>query len=412
MNDGNGWTVTNQTDVFAHFSKFEDNGGWGLKVTNGTVFADNFSDFGGNTSGGADAITTSSNFNVWSALIFNGITAGNNAGPAIFQSGWNGSAIANGPTSIENSSIVNGAGLGTSNDLIHLEDVSGVMVSGNTVQCAGSSQCRYGISVINNAGSGSTASVTNNIVTGTFTNTNSAALGNNIPINLGTGANVQFALNNENGTNYASLTHARLLNGNSLFCTNASATVEGCLTLNSGNHLEVLGDPTGNRIDLSPDGGTTLLGFTNTQAIFPNAWTLTWQNSSGVGTGTLTLNGSNNFVWNNGNSGGQINMQIQGTTVMSLSSTGCTGIACGGGGVSSLNSLTGALNITAGSGISVTPSGSSIQITNTGGGSAASVTVGTTTVVSGTNTDVLTDNAGVLGNVAALTRRSTGNPAP
>ena len=38
----------------------------------------------------------------------------------------------------------------------------------------------------------------------------------------------------------------------------------------------------------------------------------------------------------------------------------------GGSGVSSLNSLTGALNITAGSGISVTPSGSSIQITNTG----------------------------------------------
>ncbi len=40
----------------------------------------------------------------------------------------------------------------------------------------------------------------------------------------------------------------------------------------------------------------------------------------------------------------------------------------GGSGVSSLNSLTGSLNITAGSGITVTPSGGNIQIASTGGG--------------------------------------------
>jgi hypothetical protein len=329
LNDGNGWTVTNQTDVFAHFSKFEDNGGWGLKVTNGTVFADTASDFGGNTLGGADAITTSNNFNVWSALIFNGITAGNNAGPAIFQSGWNGSTIANGPTSIQNSSLVNGAGLGTTQDLVHLEDVSGVMFSGNTVQCVGSSQCRYGVSLINNSGSASSGNVTNNIVTGSFTNTNSAVYGNNIPLNLGTTANVQFALNNENGSSYSSITHIRLLNGNPLFCTNSSGTIEPCFYMNSGNSLEIYGDPTANRIDLSPDGGTTLLGFTSTQSLFPNAWALTWKNNSSAFSGTLTLNSSNDFVLNNGNSGRQINFQILGTTVMSLSATGCTGIACG-----------------------------------------------------------------------------------
>lgn len=42
------------------------------------------------------------------------------------------------------------------------------------------------------------------------------------------------------------------------------------------------------------------------------------------------------------------------------------GIGTGSSGVTSLNSLIGALNITAGTGISVTPSGSNIQITNTG----------------------------------------------
>ena len=45
----------------------------------------------------------------------------------------------------------------------------------------------------------------------------------------------------------------------------------------------------------------------------------------------------------------------------------CKSNAGGGSGVSTLNSLTGALNITAGSGITVTPSGSNIQIAATGG---------------------------------------------
>ncbi len=52
-------------------------------------------------------------------------------------------------------------------------------------------------------------------------------------------------------------------------------------------------------------------------------------------------------------------------------------ILAGGGtaGVASLNGLTGALSITAGSGITVTPSGSSIQIAATGGGSTGGLTL-------------------------------------
>lgn len=64
----------------------------------------------------------------------------------------------------------------------------------------------------------------------------------------------------------------------------------------------------------------------------------------------------------------------------------------GGGGVSSLNSLTGALSITAGSGITVTPSGSNIQIAASGGGgggvSTATVTLSSSQLVNLRSTPV------------------------
>jgi hypothetical protein len=47
----------------------------------------------------------------------------------------------------------------------------------------------------------------------------------------------------------------------------------------------------------------------------------------------------------------------------------------GGGGVTSLNSLTGALNIVAGTNVTVTPSGSNITISSTGGGSGTVTSV-------------------------------------
>ncbi len=60
-----------------------------------------------------------------------------------------------------------------------------------------------------------------------------------------------------------------------------------------------------------------------------------------------------------------------------------------GGGVSSLNTLTGALSITAGSGISVTPSGASIQVAYTGGGSGGLASVATDPSLHGNGTGPL-----------------------
>src|SRR6516165_5119607 len=54
-----------------------------------------------------------------------------------------------------------------------------------------------------------------------------------------------------------------------------------------------------------------------------------------------------------------------------------TGALTGGGGVTSLNSLVGALNITAGANITVTLSGSNIQIASTGA-AGGGLTIGTT----------------------------------
>lgn len=74
----------------------------------------------------------------------------------------------------------------------------------------------------------------------------------------------------------------------------------------------------------------------------------------------------------------------------------------GGGGVSSLNSLTGALSIVAGTNITVTPSGSNITISSSGGGSSAP----TVNAQTGTTyTLALTDanNRVTLSNTSAIT---------
>jgi hypothetical protein len=65
----------------------------------------------------------------------------------------------------------------------------------------------------------------------------------------------------------------------------------------------------------------------------------------------------------------------------------------GGGGVTSLNSLTGALNITSGTAISVSAGGTSIQVTNTG---VTSLSAGSGITLSGTTGAVTVTNHGVV----------------
>lgn len=63
--------------------------------------------------------------------------------------------------------------------------------------------------------------------------------------------------------------------------------------------------------------------------------------------------------------------------------------------VSSLNGLTGAVTLAAGTNISLTPVGNTITIAASGG--ITGLTIGTTTITGGTNTRILYDNSGVLG---------------
>mgnify|MGYP003552766408 CR=1 FL=1 len=64
-------------------------------------------------------------------------------------------------------------------------------------------------------------------------------------------------------------------------------------------------------------------------------------------------------------------------------------------GVTSLNTLTGAVVLAAGTNITLTPVGNTITIDAAGG--ASGITIGTTTITSGTNTRILYNNAGVVG---------------
>lgn len=77
-------------------------------------------------------------------------------------------------------------------------------------------------------------------------------------------------------------------------------------------------------------------------------------------------------------------------------------VSSASGGVSSLNSLTGAVSIAAGSNVTVTPSGSSITIASTGSGSGTP---------GGSNTQAQYNNSSAFGGAAALTFNSGGTLA-
>src|ERR1700678_3772508 len=67
----------------------------------------------------------------------------------------------------------------------------------------------------------------------------------------------------------------------------------------------------------------------------------------------------------------------------------------GGGGVSSLNSLSGALSLVAGSGITITPSGSMITIASSGGGGGANTALSNLVAPTAVN-EPLNDTTAVL----------------
>jgi hypothetical protein len=83
----------------------------------------------------------------------------------------------------------------------------------------------------------------------------------------------------------------------------------------------------------------------------------------------------------------------------------------GGSGVTSLNSLTGALNITAGSNVTITPSGSSIEIAASGGGGGGISTQFGTANPNGTDTPALVQsaNAGQSATVSTTSAVTEGN---
>jgi hypothetical protein len=119
----------------------------------------------------------------------------------------------------------------------------------------------------------------------------------------------------------------------------------------------------------------TCLGSTSTGGL------LSLQNYGGAASGSLVVTANGTSVFSLGSTGTNFTAPIlfngslpasASATVLCENSVGVLSFGCasgGGSGVSSLNSLTGALNITAGTNITVTPSGSSIQISSSGSGS-------------------------------------------
>jgi len=126
--------------------------------------------------------------------------------------------------------------------------------------------------------------------------------------------------------------------------------------------------------------GSTSGVFTQFASATTTSYSIIWPSAQAASSGYVLINdGAGNLSWGPGG---------------------------GGGAVASLNSLTGALNIVAGSGITVTPSGSSIVVASTaGGGSVTSVGLSLPSIFTVTNSPVTTTGTltGTLNTQAANT---------
>lgn len=117
--------------------------------------------------------------------------------------------------------------------------------------------------------------------------------------------------------------------------------------------------------------------------------------NTNTGTSTLTVNGTTYPLRKNGTSllvsGDILVNQIvtayfDGTNFQIL----VPGSGGGGGGVTSLNTLTGGLTLVAGSNVTITPSGTNITIASTGGGGGSGYTLISSVTVSGSTTSQVT----------------------
>ncbi len=175
--------------------------------------------------------------------------------------------------------------------------------------------------------------------------------------------------------------------GNGLCSTTSGVTslnsLAGALNLTAGAGISIT--PSGSNIAIAATGGSMVYP----PAGIPNSTGSAWGSSySTSGSGTAVILPSGTAAAGKYIDGGT--MAWTALPFQSLTTTGTSGpatLVAGvlnipqyAGGVISLNSLTGALNILAGSGITVTPSGSNITLAATGTGGSA--TVGSSEVVS------------------------------
>lgn len=141
-------------------------------------------------------------------------------------------------------------------------------------------------------------------------------------------------------------------------------------------------------VEESQDGGRT--------------WTSAGSNITGAGTTSFTITAFSDFrvrasAYVSGNAG--VNILVSAST------------NSGGSGVSSLNSLSGAVTIAAGTNVTLTPSGNTITIASTGGGGGFTPSInGTPLSTAGLNLE--TSTANVTGLICAPTLVSTINVIP
>ena len=219
-------------------------------------------------------------------------------------------------------------------------------------------------------------------------------------------------------TNQCPITGVTSITGNNI---TIETPVGGSITIGDVNHSYIEVDNAGSLLFRLPNSGTPhgsieINNVTGKIEIITQGEDIVVSNSItelvvGTSTDTPPVTGlffdDTRLLFNNapigGSSGvaslntqtGAVGLTSANTGTLAVGSTGAgnvqLSVPVGAGGVASLNSLTGGLSIVAGSGISVTPSGSSITIDNTSPG--GSISVPTTSVLFSTDGTTITGDS-------------------